>query len=272
MDMAELGHRGLVLLGCGRMGSGLLAGWLVRGLSANGVTVIEPSPSGWLAEQGVRLNGKVPPAPAVIVVAVKPQIMDDVLPTIQHLGGGKTLVLSIAAGTPIAHFEKAFGAATPVVRVMPNTPAAIGRGISAIIGNGAATGEHLDLAEGLMSVVGQVVRLDNEAQIDAVTAVSGSGPAYVFHLVEALAAAAEAEGLAPDLAMRLARTTVTGAGALLDAAPDDTAAVLRRNVTSPGGTTEAALAALMDKESGLTPLLTRAVHLARARSKELSRG
>lgn len=272
MDMQELGRRGLVLLGCGKMGSALLAGWLVRGLPAESVGVIDPAPSEWLGHLGVRLNDDLPENPAVTVIAVKPQIMTEALPRIANHGGGGTLILSVAAGTPIARYESAFGPGTPVIRVMPNTPAAIGHGISAIIGNATATPAHLALAEGLMGVVGQVVRLEHEGQIDAVTAVSGSGPAYVFHLVEALAAAAEREGLAPALAMQLARATVSGAGRLLDARNEDTPATLRRNVTSPGGTTEAALEVLMDETSGLGPLMASAVRRARERSEELARG
>ncbi|MCC7321090.1 MAG: pyrroline-5-carboxylate reductase [Rubellimicrobium sp.] len=271
MDMDGVAGRGLLLLGCGRMGSALLEGWLAGGVPAAAVGVIDPAPSDWLRAQGVRLNAGLPADPAVVVVAVKPQVMGAALPGIGALGGGRTLVLSIAAGTPITRFEQVFGPATPVVRAMPNTPAAIGRGISAIIGNAAARAAHLDLAEALLSAVGQVVRLESEDEIDAVTAVSGSGPAYVFHLVEALALAGEAEGLRPDLARRLARATVAGAGALLDAS-DEEAGQLRRNVTSPAGTTAAALAVLMDEAHGLPPLMRAAVHRARLRSEELGRG
>jgi pyrroline-5-carboxylate reductase len=181
------------------------------------------------------------------------------------------LFVSVAAGTPLARFEAAFGAATPIVRTMPNTPAAIGRGISALIGNAAATPAHIALAEALMGAVGQTVRLDHEAQMDAVTAVSGSGPAYVFHLIETLAAAGVAQGLAPDLAMALAKATVGGAGQLAEDSAADPAQ-LRRNVTSPNGTTQAALEVLMDGETGLPKLMARAVAAAAARSEELSRG
>lgn len=240
MDFSAIEARGLVLLGCGKMGSALLAGWLREGLSPAAVHVIDPHPSDWLRGTGVAVNGALPAAPAVVLVAVKPQMMGAALPQLQALGGGATLFVSIAAGTRIASFEAALGAATPLVRAMPNTPAAIGRGITAIVGNARTTPADLDLAEGLLSAVGQVVRLDAEAQIDAVTAVSGSGPAYVFLLIEALAAAAEAEGLAPDLAMKLARATVGGAGQLAEDA-SDSPAQLRINVTSPGGTTAAAL-------------------------------
>jgi pyrroline-5-carboxylate reductase len=163
------------------------------------------------------------------------------------------------------------GPDTPIIRAMPNTPAAIGRGITALIGNAKSDSSDLELAEGLLLVVGQVVRLDSEDQMDAVTAVSGSGPAYVFHLIETLAAAGVAQGLPTDMAMALAKATVGGAGELAETADQDPAQ-LRINVTSPNGTTQAALEVLMDKDSGFPPLLQRAVAAAADRSKELSRG
>lgn len=268
MDFAEIDRRGLVLLGCGKMGSALLAGWLAGGLSPRAVWVVEPSPSDWLRAQGVRLNEGLPQAPAVALVAVKPQMMGDALPALTGLGAG-TLVVSIAAGTPVAAFEAAFGPGTPVVRAMPNTPAAVGRGITALVGNAAAGEAGLALAEGLMAAVGATVRLEHEGQMDAVTAVSGSGPAYVFHLIEALAAAGVAEGLSGDLAMQLARHTVCGAGELAHRS-DAPAGQLRADVTSPGGTTAAALAVLMDETAGLRPLMRRAVAAAAARGRELA--
>jgi pyrroline-5-carboxylate reductase len=177
----------------------------------------------------------------------------------------------VAAGTTVAAYEAMLGAATPVVRAMPNTPAAVGRGISAIVGNGAASADHLDQAETLLRAVGQVVRLDSEDQMDAVTGLSGSGPAYVFHMIECMARAGEAEGLAPALAMQLARATVAGAGALAEAA-DESPAQLRENVTSPNGTTQAGLGVLMDEGTGLPPLMARTVAAAAARSRELRNG
>lgn len=271
MRTGDVAERGLVLLGCGKMGSAMLAGWLARGLPPASVHVIDPAPSDWLRETGVHLNGPLPANPAIALIAVKPQMMGDALPAMQALGGGGTLFVSVAAGTPIARFEQALGAATPIVRAMPNTPAAVGRGITALIGNARVTEAQMALAETLLQAVGQTVRLDDEGQMDAVTAVSGSGPAYVFHLIEALAAAGEAEGLAPDLAMRLARATVGGAGLLAEEAPEDPA-TLRRNVTSPNGTTQAALEVLMDPEAGFPPLLRRAVKAAADRSRELAHG
>lgn len=273
MTTPDIARRGLYLLGCGKMGSAMLSGWLEDGLSAAAVWVTDPYPSAWLeglAEQGLHLNDGVPPSPAVALLAVKPQMMDDALPGLASLGGGDTLMLSVAAGTPLARFEQVFGAATPIVRAMPNTPAAIGKGITAIIGNGAAAEPHLALAQSLLSAIGGVIRLEAEEQMDAVTAVSGSGPAYVFHMVEALAAAGEAEGLAPSLAMQLARATVSGAGALVEQS-EETATQLRVNVTSPAGTTEAGLKVLMDEARGLPALVRATVAAAAERSRELGR-
>ncbi len=271
MEMSEIAERGLVLLGCGKMGSAMLAGWLDGGLPAESAWVIEPRPSDWVRAQGLHLNAKLPPAPAVVLVAVKPQMMGEALPGLAELGGGRTLFISVAAGTPIAAFEAAFGADTPIIRAMPNTPAAVRRGITALIGNDATSAENLDMAERLLSAVGQTVRLDSEAQMDAVTGISGSGPAYVFHLIETLAAAGEAQGLPADLALKLARATVAGAGALAESSEEDPAQ-LRINVTSPNGTTQAALEVLMDENSGFPALLERAVSAASDRSRELARG
>lgn len=272
MDLTELGSRGIVLLGCGKMGSALLEGWLARGLPAEAVTVLDPKPSPRLAElarQGLRLNAGLPAAPAVCMLAVKPQMMGDAVPQVQALGGGETVFVSIAAGTPIRVFEAMLGAGTPIVRAMPNTPAAVGHGITALVGNDPAGAGALEMAEALMSAVGETVRLESEDQMDAVTGVSGSGPAYVFHLIETLAAAGEAQGLAPDLAMKLARATVAGAGDLAENAAESPAQ-LRENVTSPGGTTAAALAVLMDEDTGFPPLLRRAVKAAADRGRELA--
>ena len=246
MDMQAVAERGLVLLGCGKMGSAMLEGWLAQGLPVSRVWVLDPKPSARVTElagQGLTLNGDLPEAPAVALIAVKPQQMGDALPALRGLRD--TLYVSIAAGTPIRAFEAAFGGDARIVRAMPNTPAAISRGITAICGNDAASSADLDLAEGLLSAVGEVVRLDGEHQMDAVTAVSGSGPAYVFHLIECMAAAGEAEGLPAELALELARATVAGAGALAMESRENPE-ILRVNVTSPGGTTAAALEHLMD--------------------------
>ncbi|MFV0491165.1 MAG: pyrroline-5-carboxylate reductase [Pseudorhodobacter sp.] len=268
MDLQDVNDRGLVLLGCGKMGSAMLQGWLAQGLGRNSVTVLEPHPSDWLEAQGIRLNRPLTKTPAEEFIAVKPQMMAEALPALKPLGQGQTLFLSIAAGTTIARYETTFGVTTPIIRAMPNTPAAVARGITAIIGNAQAKEAHLALAETLLTAVGEVVRLESEDQIDAVTGLSGSGPAYVFHMIEAMAAAGEAQGLAPDLAMRLARATVCGAGELAYRS-GETAAQLRINVTSPGGTTAAGLGILMDGDTGLPPLMRRTVAAATKRGKEL---
>jgi len=271
MNMQDVETRGLVLLGCGKMGSAMLAGWLDGGLPATSVWVIDPMPSDWVRGTGVHINTDLPKDPAIVLVAVKPQMMGDALPSMVALGNGATLFVSVAAGTPIATFADVLGAQTPIVRAMPNTPAAVGRGITAIIGNAQTTAAQLDLAEALLSAVGQTLRLDAESQMDAVTGVSGSGPAYVFHLIETLAAAGQAQGLPADMAMKLAKATVGGAGVLAEEASEDPAQ-LRINVTSPNGTTQAALAVLMDPATGFPDLLARAVAAATDRSKELARG
>lgn len=266
MDFDRIARDGMVLLGCGKMGSAMLAGWLARGVPAPSIHVIEPNPSDWLRGTGVALNRALPPAPAVAIVAVKPQMMGDALPALQALGNGTTLFISIAAGTRMARFSDALGGQTPIIRAMPNTPAAVGAGITALIGNAHVSEHHMALAEALLAAVGQTVRLEDESQMDAVTGLSGSGPAYVFHMIEAMAQAGVAQGLAPDLAMQLARATVIGAGQLA-AGSDDSAEQLRINVTSPKGTTAAALDVLMPD---LPPLMARAIKAATDRSKELS--
>ena len=268
MDLAHLNDRGLVLVGCGRMGGALLQGWLARGLAPKAVHVIDPNLPSWVAERGVSVEGRGPADPGVVVLAVKPQMMGSVLPGLAG-GGAERLVLSVAAGVTLAAYGRAFPGAA-VVRAMPNTPAAIGQGITAIVGNAHAGPAAMDMAESLMAAVGRVVRLRDESQMDAVTAVSGSGPAYVFHLIETLAAAGAAEGLPPGLALDLARATVAGAGALA-MQEDEDPAKLREAVTSPNGTTAAGLAHLMDPDTGLGPLMRRTVAAAAARGRELGR-
>ena len=265
----DIKSRGLVLLGCGKMGSAMLAGWLDRGLPASSVWVIDPNPSDWVQAQGIHLNATLPAKPAIVLVAVKPQMMGDALPTLTALGNGSTLFLSVAAGTPISAFEAVLGSETPIIRAMPNTPAAVGKGITALIGNTRTYAAQMDLAEALVAAVGQVVRLEREDQMDAVTGVSGSGPAYVFHLIETLAAAGEAQGLPAELAMQLAKATVAGAGALAEQSEEDPSQ-LRVNVTSPQGTTAAALEVLMDESDGFPALLRKAVAAAADRSRELA--
>ena len=264
-------NNGLVLLGCGKMGSAMLQGWLDQGVPADAVHVRDPFPNEWLKTSGVAINQPLPAAPSVVLIAVKPQMMADALPDLQAMGNGETLFLSVAAGISIATYQDILGANTPIIRAMPNTPAAVGKGITAIVGNAQSTAEHLTLAKDLLSAIGQVVTLNEESQMDAVTGVSGSGPAYVFHMIETLAAAGEAQGLAPELAMQLAKATVAGAGALAEQS-DESPSQLRINVTSPNGTTQAGLEVLMDPTSGLPPLMNATVKAATDRSKELANG
>lgn len=259
-----------LVAGAGKMGGAMLRRWLDLGLDPAGLTIADPNAAAadWPGIRVVPSLAEAPARPATVLLAVKPQTMPAVLPALKALAGPETLVLSIAAGIRIKTLQAALGALA-IVRVMPNTPAMVGRGMSVAVGN-----EHVDAAgrrrvTALLDAVGTSAWLENEDDIDAVTAVSGSGPAYVFHLVEALAAAARAAGLSPELAALLARQTVTGAGELLHTSPDSPE-TLRVNVTSPGGTTAAALARLM-ADDGLTPLMTRAVAAAKARAVELGK-
>ncbi|MEM9349714.1 MAG: pyrroline-5-carboxylate reductase [Pseudomonadota bacterium] len=268
MDFKELENRGLVMLGCGKMGSAMLAGWLERGLTPQSVWIVDPAPSDWVRGTGAQINEELPTSPAIVIVAVKPQMMKAALPKLASYAGGETLFVSVAAGTSLATYAELLSPRTPVIRAMPNTPAAIGQGITALIGSHASTPAHMELAEGLLSAVGKTVRLASEAQMDAVTGLSGSGPAYVFHFIECLASAGQAQGLSPELSMELAKATVAGAGALAVAGPE-TPEQLRVNVTSPNGTTQAGLEVLMD---ALPALMRATVRAATERSKELSRG
>jgi len=265
----------LVLLGAGKMGGAMLAGWLDRGLQPDRVVALDPAPppevAALLRERGVPHN---PPLAdlrevAVIVVAVKPQIMDEALAGVAALAAQKPLVLSVAAGKTIASFERHFGADAAVIRSIPNTPAAVGRGVTAMVASRHVSAPQRALAVALLEAIGEVVTLDDEALIDAATAVSGSGPAYVFWLTECLAAAARAQGLPEDVAVKLARATVSGAGELMRQS-GLSAETLRVNVTSPKGTTYAALQVLMDPQGGLAPLMAAAVDAATRRSRELA--
>lgn len=271
MQNSDIARRGLVLLGCGKMGSAMLEGWLAGGLPTTSVWVTDPNPSDWVRAQGVHLNEDLPDSPAIVLVAVKPQMMRDALPTLKLLGNGDTMFLSVAAGITIATFEQMLGDSTPVIRSIPNTPAAVKQGITAIIGNDHVTEHQMQMAETLLSAIGQTVRLETEDQMDAVTGLSGSGPAYVFHMIECLARAGEAQGLDPELAMTLAKATVAGSGALAMQA-DETPSQLRVNVTSPNGTTQAGLNVLMDENTGLPPLIAKTIDAATKRSKELANG
>jgi pyrroline-5-carboxylate reductase len=266
----------LVLLGAGKMGSAMLDGWLARKLPPNKLVVIEPQPSKAikaLTRRGVRINpkaldqaggiGKI----AAVVIAVKPQTAPEALPALAAVIDKQTVVVSIMAGRTLGFLEGALPGAA-LVRAMPNTPAAIGRGITVAVGNARVTAPAKRLAQALLAATGSVEGVDDEALMDAVTAVSGSGPAYVFLLAEAMAQAGVAAGLPAALAERLARETVAGSGELLHRSPLP-AATLRGNVTSPGGTTAAALEVLMGRD-GLVPLMTRAVAAAAKRGRELA--
>jgi pyrroline-5-carboxylate reductase len=259
------------LVGAGRMGGALLRGWLAAGIPASSLAVAEPSPSPEIAallkETGIAASPAS--APDAMVLAVKPQIMNVVLPAIAPLAGPHTAVLSIAAGRTVASIAQHFQGSAAIVRAMPNLPAEIGRGFTALYAGPRVTEKQRDLCGGLLRAAGEVAWIGDEALMDAVTAVSGSGPAYVFHLVECLASAAEAAGLPADLAAQLARVTVTGAGELLHQSPLSPA-TLRENVTSPGGTTAAGLSVLMGGTPSLGDLIRETVAAAARRSRELS--
>jgi pyrroline-5-carboxylate reductase len=262
----------VVLVGAGKMGGAMAEGWLVGGLPASSLTLIEPNPSQEikaLTARGVALNPKATAPPDLVVMAIKPQALDQVAPQVASLVSQRTLVLSIIAGKTIANLIARLPEARAVVRAMPNTPAAIGRGVIGAFANGGVNEQQRRWCERLLGAVGAFFWLDDENEIDAVTAISGSGPAYIFALTEALAAAAEKLGLTADLSMKLARGTVEGAAELMRRDAATSPATLRRNVTSPGGTTAAALAVLQDAK-GLDDLMARATAAARARAAEMA--
>jgi pyrroline-5-carboxylate reductase len=270
----SLGHlSGTVLLaGAGKMGSAMLEGWLALGLPPEKIAALEPQPSSEItawARHGLRLN---PPPDALgevaaVVVAVKPQSAPEVMPALTPFVGSATVVVSIMAGRTLRFLDEALPGVA-LVRAMPNTPAAIGRGITVAVANARVSKEQREIVHALLSAVGAVEWIGDEALMDAVTALSGSGPAYVFLLAEAMAKAGAAAGLPPALAATLARATVAGAGELLHRSPLD-AATLRQNVTSPGGTTAAALGVLMANDA-IEPLMTKAIAAATRRSRELA--
>lgn len=262
----------IVLAGAGKMGGAMLSGWLAQGLAPKHVVVIEPNPSGEinpLTKKGIRLN----PSPrdigavATLVVALKPQMFREAGAMLKAFSGSSTLVVSIMAGTTIASISDVCGGM--VVRAMPNTPAAIGRGITVAVAARNVSASQRAVADALLRATGSVEWIDDENLMDAVTALSGSGPAYVFLLAEELARAGVEAGLPADLAAKLARETVAGSGELLHRS-ETPSATLRQNVTSPGGTTAAALEVLMGPD-GMQSLLTRAVAAATKRSKELAK-
>ncbi len=264
----------LVVVGAGKMGGAMLDGWLALGLDGRKVTVLDPSPNTDLlalcAAHGVAVN---PPGagrgPAeVLVLAVKPQMLDEALPTIQSWAGAGTLLLSIIAGKTVHDLASRLPHVPAIVRAMPNTPAAVGRGITGVVAGAAVSSRQRDTVEDLLRAVGEVEWLAHEGLMDAVTAVSGSGPAYVFYMTECLAKAAEAAGLDAELAARLARATVEGAAELMRRNPGLAPAALRQNVTSPAGTTAAGLEVLHGP-GGLPSLLERTVAAAKRRAEEL---
>lgn len=263
----------LYLIGAGKMGLALVRGWLDAGFAGADLTLVDPKPRAAAEEIAAQAGGRLVSAcpitpPRVLVLAVKPQAIGPVMEALKANVGPETLVVSIAAGISLKDLAAGIGT-DRVVRVMPNTPSQVGAGMSGLVAGPGADGADRSVAEALLRASGEVVWLENESDIDALTGVSGSGPAYVFYVVEALAAAGVAEGLDEEMAMRLARQTVIGAGALMAADPT-AAGVLRENVTSPGGTTAAALEVLM-AEDGLAPLMARAVKAARQRSEALGK-
>lgn len=263
----------LVLVGAGNMGGAMLTGWLRNGVPGASVIVVDPRPSDAVLEvitsSGASHVTSLPEGTVagILFLAVKPQLMDEVLPPLVSAVGEDTVVVSVAAGKTLAYLGERLGASA-MVRAMPNTPAMVGRGVTGAFANASVNDVQRQAVTGLLKVSGPVEWVDSEADIDAVTAVSGSGPAYVFYLVECMAEAGRKAGLPADLAMRLARETVAGAGELLHRSPLD-ASVLRQNVTSPGGTTAAALSVLM-AEDAMQPLFDRAVEAARQRATELA--
>ena len=278
--MSEIEPGPIVLIGAGRMGSALLKGWFAHGIGTHRIVVQEPEPNAEVDEflkaagldAGEARDEPVPPS--VIVLAVKPQKMDEVAAGIAHVADENTVVMSIAAGRTVDSIAAHFGENAAIVRVMPNTPAAVGRGMSVLYANQHVTEAQKDDCQRLMAAVGETAWVEDETLIDAVTAVSGSGPAYVFLLTECLAQAGVQAGLSTELAAKLARATVSGAGELMHKA-SETPDVLRQNVTSPAGTTEAALRVLMgqddDPEKGpLADLVREAVAAAAKRSRELA--
>ncbi len=261
----------LLLVGCGKMGGAMLEGWLARGVAVSDVIVAEPADALRPKKPGlaaVASSVDVRETPEIVVLAVKPQSMEAVLPDLKRFADKGSVFLSIAAGTTIRSFAKHLGASAKIVRAMPNTPAAVRRGISVATASSGVSDAEKKRCHDLLEAVGQALWVDDEALIDPVTALSGSGPAYVFLLVEAMAAAGIKVGLSPEMAMQLARATVAGSGELLRQSSDP-AAQLRINVTSPGGTTAAALKVLM-AEDGIQPVFDKALAAATARSRELA--
>jgi pyrroline-5-carboxylate reductase len=259
----------LLLVGCGKMGGAMLEGWLARGLAPQDVVIAEPVEALRPAKlQAVAAASEVRETPQTVVLAVKPQSMDDAVGDLKRFADAGALFLSIAAGKTLGYFAKHLGGSAKVVRAMPNTPAAVRQGITVATASATVSAEEKKRCHALLEAVGQVLWVEDESLMDPVTALSGSGPAYVFLLVEAMAAAGAKLGLAPDMAMQLARATVAGSGELLKQS-NEPAAQLRVNVTSPGGTTAEALKILMAAD-GIQPVFDKALAAASRRSKELA--
>lgn len=262
----------ILLVGCGKMGGALLAGWLDQGIDPGGVVVVDPHYDAAEAPAGVRSFASAASLPGdfspdVILLAVKPQVMDEVLPPYARFG--RAVFLSIAAGRTIASIARSLGDGAAIVRAMPNTPASVRRGVTGLIANDNVTETQRKLCDHLVTAVGEAVWVEEESQLDAVTALSGSGPAYLFLMAEALTEAGERLGLPAAVAEKLARATVAGSGELLRQSPLP-AAILRQNVTSPNGTTFAALQVLMQEKDGLSDLMRRATEAAARRARELA--
>lgn len=265
----EISEHGLVMVGCGFMGQALLEGWLAQSIPQEAIFVTDPNPSEWLKQQdGIKVNADLPASPAVIVIATKPQILDTVLPSLTHLGNANSVVVSIAAGVGISRFEDAFGASTPIVRAMPNLPATIRMSMTALHCNAQVDSAQKQLVADLFRASGSVVEIDDEQDLHIITALSGSGPAYVFAFAEALMRAGEGLGLSATVARSLAIQTLAGAATMLEQGSSD-AKSLKAAVTSKGGTTAAGLEQFDHKEHGITDLVERTIEAATSRSREL---
>lgn len=273
MSVAFTADRPLLLAGCGNMGAALLQGWIASGIPANAIRIIEPAGADRAVAAGADAANVFASAPTdgvvprAIVLAVKPQIIDSVAPALRPLIGPDTLVISIAAGIKLKTLADLTGGHARLIRAMPNTPAAVGRGATVMVARPEVSSEERALTQGLLSAVGKAYEVDDEAHMDAVTALSGSGPAYVFYMIECLARAGTELGLPADLALDLARDTVAGAGELAIRSQEDPS-LLRVQVTSPNGTTAAGLDVLMS-EQGLAPLIRATLTAAADRSREL---
>lgn len=268
MKLENMDDVKLLLLGCGNMGSALLGAWLENGLQPFNLVIFDPHPGTFVMDlkaRGALVNPDQFAQPDVALLAVKPQMMAGIAPMLSRFNNGETLFVSIAAGIHIGAIQDMLGHNAPVLRAVPNTPAIIGKGVTAYVPAHSVTTSQLALAETLLSASGKTVCLSNEKDLDAVTALSGSGPAYIFHMIEAMAAAGEALGLSAEVSMVLAKATVEGAGTLANCS-DQTVSTLRKNVTSPNGTTAAGLDVLMNSSNGLSKLMAATMRAANDRS------